>query len=115
MNRKHDIRSVQIHGAHNIAMAFSLILGERAKQIEKGFNEQHDALHEGCELVDAASSMLERSRAESIHDTAQIEHAKRIWPWALCEMPERISSMRDLIIATSLLVAEIERRLNVDE
>ena len=106
------IDKTQILGYTTLAMAFSLIMGERCRQVEKGYDAKHDESHNRGELCQAGAAMAVRSQAISHHQPV-FELGNRMWPWK-DGLPERSSSTRDLIIAASLLVAELERRLDDD-
>lgn len=108
-----SIDETVINGHTTLAMAFSLIMGERCHQIEKGFDSAHDRSHGNGELCQAGAAMAIRAQAISHHQPSY-ELGDRMWPWT-DGLPRRESSTRDLIIAASLLVAEIERRLDSDE
>lgn len=107
------IDKTEIRGHTTLAMAFSLIMGERCRQVEKGYDAKHDKSHSGSEMCQAGASMAVRAQAISHHQPV-FELGNRMWPWK-DGLPERSSSTRDLIIAASLLVAELERRLDDDE
>ena len=96
-----------------LATAISLIMQERFRQCEKGYDSDHDQEHEGFELVFAATSIAERSVGIEYDKPDILAMANHSWPWE-GDMPKHVSPMRDLIIAASLLVAEIERRLVAD-
>lgn len=99
-----------IYGDTPAAAAFSLVLGERLRQQQKGYDAEHDADHTDDELMFAGIAMAIRASMK----TRLLPDFSEIWPF--CEpMPQMKSSTRDLVIAASFLVAEIERRLTLDE
>jgi hypothetical protein len=108
-----SIHKTEIRGHTTLAMAFSLIMGERCRQIERGFDAAHDKSHGNSELCQAGAAMAIRSQAQSPHQPS-FELGNKLWPWK-DGLPRHESSTRDLIVAASLLVAEIERRLEQDD
>lgn len=108
------IDKTEIRGHTTLAMAFSLIMGERCRQAEKGYDTKHDKSHNKGELCQAGAAMAIRAHAASQHQSPSFELGERLWSWK-DGLPQRSSSTRDVIIAASLLVAELERRLGDDD
>lgn len=108
-----SIDKTEILGHTTLAMAFSLIMGERCRQVEKGYDASHDKEHRSGELCQAGAAMAIRAQAISHHQPC-CELGDRMWPWK-DGLPKRRSSTNDLIIAAALLVAELERRLEDDD
>lgn len=83
---------------------------EREKQINRGFDSEHDDIHLPTELPDAAAFVAavaaDKSRGKLISPVAP-----RLWPWTQ-EDWERITrhdARRLRVIAAAMLVAELER------
>ncbi len=84
------------------------ISAERNKQVTKGFDASHDDTHDTGQIADAASGV---ARYAIYAGTENVETAPDGWPWMRADW-ERIAKhprRQMLVIATALLVAEIER------
>ncbi len=90
------------------------ILEERRRQItQEGWTEIHDDRHAAGELAGAAACYAMQTALDSIGRRDLGETVKRtmreLWPWAL-HWWKPTTPRRDLVKATALLIAEIERR-----
>ncbi len=101
-------------GDTTIAAAFSLILGERIEQEEKGYDAEHDQEHDDGELVAASLSFAIRAYEADKFRCSTLPDPVYIWPFKE-PMPPMKAEMRDIVIAAAFLVAEIERWLTCDE
>jgi hypothetical protein len=99
--------------ATELSTAISLIMQERFRQHEKGYDSEHDKSHNGGELVKAAMALASRGGKFRDMGWSGIPSPTSLWPFKE-QMPQRKTSTQDLVIAASLLVAEIERRLIAD-
>lgn len=106
--------NTEINGDTSLAAAFALIMGERLRQCEKGYNAEHDKSHNGGELVKAAMALASRGGKFSDFGWSWIPSPTSLWPFKE-RMPQNKTSTQDLVIAASFLVAEIERRLSCVE
>ena len=88
------------------------VLTERRRQVhEEGYTHGHDDTHVGGELAltGAAYAIL-----STFDKTPLTSHAYAIWPWK-DSMPLKKSRRQDLIRATGLMIAELERIDRVPE
>lgn len=86
------------------------IAAERQRQIEShGWSLRHDDIHDQGELASAAACYaLSSDQRWMLDDRYKEPFARRIWPWNPEDFRPR-SRREELIIASALLVAEIER------
>ncbi|WP_343502099.1 hypothetical protein [Alloyangia pacifica] len=90
------------------------ILEERRRQItQEGWTEAHDDKHADGEMAGAAACYAMQTALDSIGRRALGETVKRtireLWPWT-SHWWKPTTPRRDLVKATALLIAEIERR-----
>jgi len=83
-----------------------LIVEEREKQIGNGYGADHDDEHVDDELVQAAEHCLDRVMKRPV---------RIAWPWPEIDGHGDWSTMRQLIVAGALIVAELERRMRTGE
>lgn len=101
------ISGCHVHGPSFTATALQLVNEERTKQLQRGYDRDHDAAHRTGAIALAAAAMAMRSASESGVDAK----ASIVWPWPE-QMPKRESALRDAVIAAALAVAEVERLLS---
>lgn len=97
-----------------------LIAAERRRQIDvEHWTPEHDAEHEGSELLDAAACyLLAPSYGPEVRDGATVAHgpnaghrwAPTHWPWeSLYWKPTPDDRAHELVKAGALIAAEIDR------
>lgn len=95
------------------SLALDLIQLERARQVSKGWTAEHDDLHADGEIALAAACYALTSRVE-IEGVPRMINA--LWPWEReAFQPRGGGGITDLVRAGALIVAEIERRLRIEE
>jgi hypothetical protein len=106
--------------------SIALIAAERRRQIEtEGWTPDHDDLHDGGELVEAARCYAYAAQVAQRHDIAEwfgLDADGRIkspdpihgrWPWRREGWKATGDAVRDLVKAASLIAAEIDRLLRL--
>ena len=78
------------------------VLAERSRQVEKGFDAEHDDDHDGGELAWNATLVVGAVDDVTLPDVSRLDDWGIIGKW--CGKPRRL-----LVIAAALLIAEIER------
>jgi hypothetical protein len=91
-----------MHDVARTAAVLQEVARERLRQIERGFTTQHDDQHTYGELADAAACYALNQGCETYCP------APRTWPWSLTFWKPK-TRRTDLLRATAMLVAEIER------
>lgn len=81
-----------------------MIAAERERQIEKGFDAEHDRGHKHGELIEAAETYLHEPHARMPQVT---------WPFEAAAYDPSTDRQRELVIAGAFIAAEIDR-LNRD-
>lgn len=95
---------------------FDDIAAERQRQIKDyGWSPRHDDRHDQGELASAAACYaLSSDQRWMLDDRYKEPFARRIWPWNPEDFRPR-GRREELIIASALLVAEIERFDRISE
>lgn len=107
---KREITGVRISGPSFTASAMRLVNDERTKQLQRGYDRDHDATHQRGEIALAAAALAMRSASDSGFD----QKAAIVWPWPE-PMPKRNGKLQDAVKAAALAIAEVERILAVEQ
>lgn len=112
---EHDARAAWrlgvVIGPVPVVDGATLVGAERVRHVsEEGHTAEKDAELTGDQLAWAAWCLLDRAAAQN-----PPEQAPSVWPLPLDRWPADKSPLRRLIIAGSLITAEIDRRLAAGE
>lgn len=91
--------------------AIELIAEERIRHARLGRDAAHDATHTNSELTAAALCYAAASDASMLDPTGDL--ILETWPWPAEGFDPSDDTIRNLVIAGSLIAAEIDRRLAV--
>lgn len=83
------------------------IKAERQKQIDKGYNAEHDSKYQNGELSLAALVLAGYANGQNTKKEETLKVAKEMWPFG--EFVPDDSDINNIIKACSLMVAEIQR------
>jgi hypothetical protein len=85
-----------------------LIAAERQRQIEKGYDAEHDDLHDSFTLPRASVAFLYAAKGMAVA-------AAGFWPWPLNPLNPKLTPIELLTRAGAMVAAEIDRRLREEE
>lgn len=89
--------------------AAALILLERRKQVEKGYDNSHDGKEKPGNVALAASLIAAQAYGNHLYDIA----GEDAWPWTDWDKRDEYESdrVKALTVAGALILAELEREL----
>jgi hypothetical protein len=94
----------------------SLVAAERVRHVtEKGYDAAHDAQHSPTDLPWATWCLLDLAVSGVDPDADPVPAVPTMWPWEPESWKPGKSPLRALVVAGSLVCAEIDRRLAAGE
>lgn len=97
------------HSSCDLSKAMSDVIAERDRQVNvEGWSAEHDDHHVRGKLVAAAVCYV-LSQCGRLTMGMLVDVVNRIWPFEVKWLAKGHDKRRSLVIAASLLVAEIER------
>lgn len=103
------ISGCAVNGSGITTAALRLVVEERTKQMQRGYDRNHDAAHKWGAIAEAAASLALRSTSAGGYDS----RGAVLWPWP-DQQPKRTTRLHDAVMAAALAVAEVERLLNAE-
>ena len=108
--------------------AIELIAEERQRQIEKGYDAEHDEMETAFQLSSAAALYIANAQNQYFKDHTHYDGLgnvarfqireidsnkwKEVWPWEDKDNRDKSDIMKSLIKAGALIAAEIENLIN---
>lgn len=89
--------------------SIDLIRAEREHHVRNGHDAEHDAQHDDAQLAAAAMCFIAATNGPVLDPSGDFVLYQ--WPWDLEQFRPADDDVRNLVVAGSLIAAEIDRRL----